>query len=373
MQPTPLLAAAALGPARAAPSRVRAPRRAPRPRRLLIALLLAAVCGGLGYLREWPPTATVMSGSMAPTIDTGDMVVLRKLGRPAAIGDIVVVNVPDEARSRYGYPPVVIHRVLRIGAGGAVTTKGDARKEPDPFTVPRSSLSARVVAKLPAAGNVLAFFKSPLGLLWLALGGVLFFAVPGLDRRRASVQREADGLRVQLEQITEELVELRYEQLAERDAIARQLAAMASAITALPGQIAAAAPAPAPDPEPEPEPEGDPLEQLELALVPAPRHPAAADESEPQLAFLLDVERRPRFARPSEDQLELALEPSLPPPAQLSLTALAPRSVAPPPPPPPPGAPKPPTWDGRHVVRVRRRSGGLVGLALGLVAQAAGT
>src|SRR5690349_10779928 len=72
---------------------------------LSVATLLLAVVGALGYLKVWPPFATVMSASMAPTINTGDVVVLKRLDAPAAIGQIVVVRVPDEARSRYGYPP----------------------------------------------------------------------------------------------------------------------------------------------------------------------------------------------------------------------------------------------------------------------------
>ena len=138
---------------------------------LPVAVLLAALAGTVGFLRVWPPLATVMSASMSPTIDTGDMVVLKRLSEPAHIGDIVVINVPTEARSRYGYPPVVIHRIVQIAADGAVTTKGDAHKEPDPFVVPRAAIATKVVATLPAAGRVIAFLSSGLGLLWLAARG----------------------------------------------------------------------------------------------------------------------------------------------------------------------------------------------------------
>ncbi|WP_028057425.1 S26 family signal peptidase [Candidatus Solirubrobacter pratensis] len=389
MQPTPLLAASVLAPARmrvAAPPRSAARAQSSRIRWgwMLVAAVLAAAAGGVAYLREWPPLATVMSASMSPTIDTGDMAVLKRLDRPARVGDVVVVHVPDDARTRYGYPTVVIHRVVRIAPGGAVTTKGDARREPDPFSVPRSALSARVVGRLPAGGSVLAFLGSPLGLLWLGGGAALFIGMPLLDRRRHRAEREADGLRGRLEQISEELVELRFERLAERDALSQQLQLVTAAfnehLERLPGQIqlavAAAVGAAAPaEPEPEPEAEGHPLEQLALALVPASAG-AAADESRPQLAFLLDVERPPRFARQCEGQLELGLDGPPHPSAQLSLVAAAPRPAPPPPPPPPPptrpGTPVPsvPTWDASQlsVRRERRRSGGLVGLAIGLVA-----
>src|SRR5213078_4312696 len=103
---------------------------------------------------------------------TGDVVLLKHMDRAPRVGDVIAVSVPDQARSRYGYPPVVVHRVVTIAPNGDITTKGDARHRPDPFTVKRGSVSSRVVATIPAAGHVFAFFTSTLGLVWLA-GGVL--------------------------------------------------------------------------------------------------------------------------------------------------------------------------------------------------------
>src|SRR5687768_10603031 len=131
MLPTTLLADPALRPARTRVRQPARPRQARlRPGWLLIATLALAVAAGVGYLRVWPPLATVMSASMAPTIDTGDMVVLKRLDRPARKGDVVKIRVPDEARRRFGYPPVVIHRVVAIAPDGTVTTQGDAYEKP---------------------------------------------------------------------------------------------------------------------------------------------------------------------------------------------------------------------------------------------------
>src|SRR3954452_3157785 len=113
--------------------RARAARRTVRWRWIVVAWLVTAAACGLAYLQTWPPLATVMSGSMAPTIDTGDVVLFKRLKRPAHVGDGVSIPVPDEARARFGYPPVVIHRIVAIDRAGIVTTKGDARKQPDPF------------------------------------------------------------------------------------------------------------------------------------------------------------------------------------------------------------------------------------------------
>ena len=146
--------------------------------------MIVLAIGGLSYLRVWPPLATVMSASMSPTIKTGDIVVLKKLEGPAQVGDIVAISVPEDIRTRYGYPPVIIHRVVSIDADDVVTTKGDAYKEPDPFDVPRSALTTKVVATVPAAGRALGFLGSGLGMLWIAGGVLLFVGMPLLERHR---------------------------------------------------------------------------------------------------------------------------------------------------------------------------------------------
>jgi signal peptidase I len=143
---------------------------------------VAAIAGSLVYLGSWPPLAVVESGSMTPTINTGDVVVLKRLDRAPRVGDVVAVDVPEEARSRYGYPSVVVHRVVRIAPNGDLTTKGDARRAPDPFTV--RHVSERVLLTIPAAGRALGFLTSTLGLVWLGLGAVLLLGLPMLDRRR---------------------------------------------------------------------------------------------------------------------------------------------------------------------------------------------
>jgi hypothetical protein len=131
---------------------------------------------------------------MAPSIGTGDMVVFKRLHGVPRVGDVVAVTVPDEARTRYGYPAEVVHRVVRVSPSGALTTKGDAKAHPDPFSVPASSIKTKVVFTVPAAGRVVAFLMSPLGLLWLAGGAAMLFALPLIERRQESEQAEQQTL-----------------------------------------------------------------------------------------------------------------------------------------------------------------------------------
>jgi signal peptidase I len=208
--------------------------RPPRPRRAafsrwrlaIAATLVLLIVAGLGVLRVWPPFAVVMSGSMAPTINTGDMVVLERLRAPARVGDVVAVPVPDDARTRYGYPPVVIHRVLRI-TNGQIRTKGDARPAADPFTVPRVAVDAKVIAHIPAGGRILSFLDSAPGLVWLLFGGALLCGLPLLDRLRDARGRDATataGLREELAGVMSELARLQEEQQRSRRAADDMLA-----------------------------------------------------------------------------------------------------------------------------------------------------
>jgi signal peptidase I len=195
-----------------------------RPGAIVAGLVLAAAVGGLLYLQTWPPMATVMSASMSPTIKTGDVVLLKHMETPPRVGQVIAVNVPDLARSRYGYPPVVVHRVVRIAPNGDVTTKGDARPRPDPFTVPARSVNARVVATIPAAGHVMAFFTSTLGLVWLGGGVLLLVILPLLERQRDVREREEETLeelRGELRAVSHEVALLRTQPQA--DAVAEYL------------------------------------------------------------------------------------------------------------------------------------------------------
>jgi signal peptidase I len=203
-----------------------------------IVAALVVFAGVVGYLRTWPPLATVMSASMEPTIKTGDMVVLKRLDRPARVGEIVRIPVPDKARADFGYPPVVIHRIVRIDADGTITTKGDAYKNPDEFTVPRSAVTTKVVTTVPAAGRALAFLGSPLGLLWLVGGGLLLVGMPLLERYRDGHHRdqaERDDLHDVLQTITGELTLLRSDERgltapAGETALAAELRALHTAL-----------------------------------------------------------------------------------------------------------------------------------------------
>jgi signal peptidase I len=110
-------------------------------------------------------TLTVMSGSMSPTIHTGDAVVVRPV-RPATVrrGDVVTFRDPD------GADRLITHRVQAMRTeGGAIefTTKGDANTGSEQWTVEAGGSVGRVVLRVPRVGYVLVPSASPLGRILL--------------------------------------------------------------------------------------------------------------------------------------------------------------------------------------------------------------
>ncbi|WP_148415577.1 signal peptidase I [Haloferax sp. KTX1] len=118
---------------------------------------------------------TVLSGSMSPTFDAGDVVVVRDVP-PADIseGDIITYReagsaITDERTDR------VTHRVVAVDRSGdspVFRTKGDANEDVDSDPVAADRVVGRVWFHVPYLGLAAQFVQSGLGL-------VLFVILPG--------------------------------------------------------------------------------------------------------------------------------------------------------------------------------------------------
>jgi signal peptidase len=115
-------------------------------------LFIASRLGASNFL-------VVLSGSMEPTINMGDMVVTTPITSNAIkIGDIVAFNDGKE------FP--ITHRVINITEGGFIT-KGDANEDPDPMVRSSSSVVGKIAFWVPFAGYLVYFSRSIYGLLFL--------------------------------------------------------------------------------------------------------------------------------------------------------------------------------------------------------------
>lgn len=117
----------------------------------------------------------VLSESMEPTLDPGDVVIVRS-GPPSAIevGDIVTYRaadpVDDTGRDR------LTHRVVekrQTESGVVYRTKGDANDRPDSALVSHEQVVGTVWFHVPVVGRLVLFAQRPLGL-------AIFLVGPGL-------------------------------------------------------------------------------------------------------------------------------------------------------------------------------------------------
>jgi signal peptidase len=164
---------------------------------LLVAIIAAVVVLAIAQKRSpdgIPLVAghevlTVLSGSMTPVIDTGDVVVDRPLTAAQAnhlhVGQIVTYELPG--RYFNGQPMLITHRIvgvftIRNKATGQVehlyVTKGDANNVVDPRSVAPGQIVGLYEWRIPYGGYVSAFIHRPLGFA-LFIGLPIVYLVGG--------------------------------------------------------------------------------------------------------------------------------------------------------------------------------------------------
>jgi signal peptidase I len=143
---------------------------------LVFTFLLAAVAPFALGLKPY----TVRSGSMQPTIDTGDIVVDTTI-RPteAGVGDIVTFK--DSQRSG----ELITHRVRAVRRDGDqldFVTRGDANNNVERWSVPANGSIGKVVYRVPKLGYALASTGSGPGRIALIAIPALLLCGLGLIR-----------------------------------------------------------------------------------------------------------------------------------------------------------------------------------------------
>lgn len=79
----------------------------------------------------------ITSGSMSPTLERGDLVLMQRIHPEPVEGDIIMLQ-----REEYRLP--ITHRVVSVTEGG-VRTKGDARSRVDPWVIPEEEITAKAM------------------------------------------------------------------------------------------------------------------------------------------------------------------------------------------------------------------------------------
>jgi signal peptidase I len=138
---------------------------------LLAALGISLGCVAVVGWHEGYRLYAVRTGSMTPTYPTGSLL-LDAPARPGLprVGEVITFRTTDG---------LVTHRVHDVRAAG-ITTKGDANRVPDPWTLPARDVEGAVVAGVPFGGYLLVFFQQPAGapsLMVLTVSIVLAWSI----------------------------------------------------------------------------------------------------------------------------------------------------------------------------------------------------
>ncbi|NUP75818.1 MAG: signal peptidase I [Sinomonas sp.] len=169
----------AAGPVRGARHRSAVGRAGQTLSRVLLGLILATATAAFLFLAVGPrflgyQTSTMLTGSMAPLINPGDVVVGVKTPTSALkVGDIITYRIPvDDQR-------VETHRVATLtrtpGGATVITTKGDANNGADPWTaVITDDTVYTTAAVVPHLGDAIRALRSP------EVRSVLLFGAPAI-------------------------------------------------------------------------------------------------------------------------------------------------------------------------------------------------
>jgi len=120
------------------------------------------------------PAYVVSSGSMIPTLNVGDIIVVKDKDsfQTLKVGDIIVFHSPAlDGR-------VIVHRIYSIATdqyGVAIYTKGDNNYAPDAWVVRESHYIGKVIFTLPYLGKVTSIIQPPLNYVLIFFFIVLIF------------------------------------------------------------------------------------------------------------------------------------------------------------------------------------------------------
>lgn len=113
----------------------------------------------------------VASGSMHPAIETGDLIIIREQ-KEYGKNDIITYRV-DQA--------LITHRIVEVNLS-EVITKGDANnRNDDPVLL--SDIEGKVVLRIPGAGNLMFFLRTPKGILSLSCLVLILYMISLMIRK----------------------------------------------------------------------------------------------------------------------------------------------------------------------------------------------
>jgi signal peptidase len=154
---------------------------------ILVGLVFLITYGGMAVARivmkTESPIMVVPSTSMVPTLNVGDIVIVRGVDpNTITVGTIIIFRSPSGSID-------IIHRVIgivKVGNTLYFQTKGDHNVSPDPWSpgVPENNVKGVLVTKIPYIGYVTLTLQGPLGIILIAFLIFLMIVFEYYDSRK---------------------------------------------------------------------------------------------------------------------------------------------------------------------------------------------
>lgn len=132
--------------------------------------------------------SVVLSGSMETEYSVDDLVIVKRSDE-YQIGDVVVYQSEHS---------LILHRIIAM-EGDEVITKGDANNiEDEPIR--KEYIKGRAIAKIPKAGGLVHFLKTPVGFLLVLILAIVLLELP-YYRERRKVMDEQEKIKEEIRKI----------------------------------------------------------------------------------------------------------------------------------------------------------------------------
>lgn len=158
------------------------------------------------YLHNNTPIMVVVSGSMVPTININDLIIVQGVNpRILKEGDIIVFHDPRfKISPTCGGGHCIVHRIIQVLNTNPpqFKTKGDANMLPDPFTIDSDHIIGKVILIIPKVGIVARVFKPPYNYLLVIIILVAFIFYEANDIFREATEKEYEWKNINDEEIS---------------------------------------------------------------------------------------------------------------------------------------------------------------------------
>lgn len=127
-------------------------------------------------------TFVIISGSMIPTLNIGDIAVVKNLDKnDVKIGDVISYREGNA---------VITHRVTSITEDGQYKTKGDANNKEDINNVPVENIEGVFSFKISKLGYLILFIQNKFGIITIAVILYILYANNKKKEEKIFIRKE---------------------------------------------------------------------------------------------------------------------------------------------------------------------------------------